>query len=316
MWLYFFKRILLGILIIVVSVSLLYTMIHLVPGDPVKTVLGPRASPELQARIHEKMGLNDPLPVQVVNFLGKVATGDLGVDVFKNKPVSTIVFEQLHHTVFLVLAGIGWAMLLGIPLGCFSAIYRNSLADRITAVISVSCIAIPTFVVAIYSVLLFAVTLRWLPAIGAGDGETVSSYLIHLILPAFSVGLGWVGYLARLVRASMLEVMGEAHVRTARAFGLTERTIIFKYVLRLAILPTITLLGMGIGILISSAVFTEIVFSRPGIGRLIYDAVTSRNYPVVMGSVLVTTILFVASTTAADLLNALVDPRMRTREHE
>ena len=156
--------------------------------------------------------------------------------------------------------------------------------------------------------------MKWLPAIGAGDGSGIGNYLTHLILPAFSVGLGWVGYLARLVRASMLEVMGEAHVRTARAFGLPERTIVFKYVLRLAILPTVTLIGMGIGILLSSAVFTEIVFARPGIGRLIFDAVTSRNYPVVMGSVLVTTVLFVISTTIADLINALVDPRLRTQE--
>ena len=315
MWLFIGKRILLGILIVIVAVSMLYAMIHMVPGDPVKTILGPRASPALQAQIHEKLGLNNPLPVQILNFLGNVATGDLGVDVFKNKPVSKIVFEQLPHTIYLVLAGIGWAMLIGIPLGCLSAVYRNSLIDRITGILSVSCIAIPTFVVAIYSVLLFAVTLKWLPAIGAGDGETISSYLKHLILPAFAVGLGWVGYLSRLVRASMLEVMGEAHVRTARAFGLPERTIVFKYVLRLAILPTITLLGMGIGILLSSAVFTEIVFARPGIGRLIYDAVTSRNYPVVMGSVLVTTVLFVASTTIADVINALVDPRLRAQQH-
>jgi len=311
MWSYFFKRVLLGVLIVLVAVSLLYSMIHLVPGDPVKTVLGPRASPELQAQIREKMGLNDPLPVQIVKFIGRVAQGDLGEDVFKRKSVNIIVFEQLPHTIYLVLAGIGWAMLVGIPLGCLSAIYRNSVIDRIAGVLSVSCIAIPTFVVALYSVLLFAVTLKWLPAIGAGDGETLGSYLRHLILPAFAIGLGWVGYLARLVRASMLEVMGENHVRTARAFGLPERTIVFKYVLRLAILPTITLIGMGIGILLSSAVFTEIVFARPGIGRLIYDAVTSRNYPVVMGSVLVTTVLFVVSTTIADLVNALVDPRLR-----
>ena len=313
MWLYFLKRILLGVLIVVVSVSLLYSMIHMVPGDPVKTILGPRASPELQAEIREKMGLNDPLPVQIVKFIGRVSTGDLGEDVFKRKSVNTIVFEQLPHTIYLVLAGIGWAMLIGIPLGCLSAIYRNSVIDRFAGILSVSCIAIPTFVVAIYSVLLFAVTLKWLPAIGAGDGS-FGSYISHLILPAFAVGLGWVGYLARLVRASMLEVMGENHVRTARAFGLPEKTIVFKYVLRLAILPTITLVGMGIGILLSSAVFTEIVFARPGIGRLIYDAVTSRNYPVVMGSVLVTTVLFVVSTTIADLVNALVDPRLRTEK--
>jgi len=312
MWMYFCKRILLGVLIVVVAVSMLYSMIHLVPGDPVKTILGPRASPELQAQIREKMGLNDPLPIQIVKFIGRVATGDLGEVVFKRKSVNTIVFEQLPHTIYLVLAGIGWALLVGIPLGCMSAIYRNGIIDRIAGILSVSCIAIPTFVVALYSVLIFAVWLKWLPAIGAGDGETLGSYVRHLILPAFAVGLGWVGYLARLVRASMLEVMSENHVRTARAFGLPERTIVFKYVLRLAILPTITLIGMGIGILLSSAVFTEIVFARPGIGRLIFDAVTSRNYPVVMGSVLVTTVLFVVSTTIADLINALVDPRLRT----
>ena len=292
---------------------MLYTMIHLVPGDPVKPILGPRASPEIQAQIRDKMGLNDPLPVQIVRFLGNVAQGDLGQDVFKRKSVNTIVFEQLPHTIYLVLSGIGWAILIGIPLGCFAAVFQNSLIDRIVGILSVSCIAIPTFLVAIYSVLLFAVTLKWLPAIGAGDG-TLLSYIRHLVLPAFAVGLGWVGYLARLVRASMLEIMGEAHVRTARAFGLKEQTVVFKYILRLAILPTITLIGMGIGILLSSAVFTEIVFARPGIGRLIYEAVTSRNYPVVMGSVLVTTVLFVVSTTFADLINAIVDPRLRTKD--
>ena len=313
MLLYFLKRILLGVVIVVIAVSLLYAMIHLVPGDPVKTILGPRASPEIQAQIREKMGLNDSLALQIVKFLGNVATGDLGEDVFKRKSVNTIVFEQLPHTIFLVLAGIGWAVSIGIPLGCFAAVYQNSLMDRIIGVLSVSCIAIPTFLVAIYSVLLFAVTLKWLPAIGAGD-DSLSSYIRHLILPAFAVGLGWVGYLARLVRASMLEIMSEAHVRTARAFGLKEQTVVFKYVLRLAVLPTITLIGMGIGILLSSAVFVEIVFARPGIGRLIFDAVTSRNYPVVMGSVLVTTVLFVVSTTLADLINAIVDPRLRTKD--
>ena len=313
MLLYFLKRILLGVVIVVIAVSLLYAMIHLVPGDPVKTILGPRASPEIQAQIREKMGLNDSLALQIVKFLGNVATGDLGEDVFKRKSVNTIVFEQLPHTIFLVLAGIGWAVSIGIPLGCFAAVYQNSFMDRIVGVLSVSCIAIPTFLVAIYSVLLFAVTLKWLPAIGAGD-DSLSSYIRHLILPAFAVGLGWVGYLARLVRASMLEIMSEAHVRTARAFGLKEQTVVFKYVLRLAVLPTITLIGMGIGILLSSAVFVEIVFARPGIGRLIFDAVTSRNYPVVMGSVLVTTVLFVVSTTLADLINAIVDPRLRTKD--
>jgi peptide/nickel transport system permease protein len=166
-------------------------------------------------------------------------------------------------------------------------------------------------VVALYSLLLFAVTLQWLPAIGAGQIGDFGDRLVHLILPAFAIGLGWVGYIARLVRASMLEVLGENHVRTARAFGLPESTIIFKYALRLAVLPTVTMLGTGIGRLLSSAVFAEIVFARPGLGKLIYDSVTSRNYPLVMGSVVVATAFFVFTVTVSDAVTALLDPRIR-----
>ncbi|MCY4608515.1 MAG: ABC transporter permease [bacterium] len=306
------KRLFLGVLIVVAAVSLLYGMIHMVPGDPVKIMLGPRATPEMKEVLFEKLGLNDPLPVQIVNFLGDVARGELGYDVFTGRPVGTIVAEQAPHTIILVLASIGWAAAIGIPLGCYASVRRNTLFDRISGVLTVSCIAIPPFVVALYALLLFAVWLQWLPAIGAGERGDLGSQISHLILPSLAVGLGWVGYIARLVRASMLEVLGENHVRTARAVGLPEPTIIFKYVLRIAVLPTITLLGIGIGILLSSAVFAEIVFARPGIGKLIYDAVTTRNYPVVMGSVLVTTMLFVLCTTLADLINALLDPRQRS----
>jgi peptide/nickel transport system permease protein len=175
----------------------------------------------------------------------------------------------------------------------------------------VGAIAVPSFVVAIYSLLVFAVALKWLPAIGAGQEGDMVSQLEHLILPSLAVGLGWVGYIARLVRASMLEVLGENHIRTARAFGLPERSIIYSYALRLAILPTVALLGVGIGNMLSGAVFAEIVFARPGIGKLIYDAVITRNYPVVMGSVIVTTVLFVICTTVSDLVAAALDPRIR-----
>ena len=175
---------------------------------------------------------------------------------------------------------------------------------------TISFIAIPPFVVALYSLLIFAVALKWLPAIGVGESGDLSSKISHLILPSFAVGLGWVGYLARLVRSSMLEVLKENHVRTARAYGISERNIILHYVLRIAILPTITLLGTGIGILFSSSVFAEIVFSRPGIGKLIYESVINRNYPVVMGAVLVTSTLFVITTTLSDIENAILDPRI------
>jgi len=305
------QRSLLALLILVLAVALLFAMIHMMPGDPASVILGPRATPELIAELNQRMGLDQPMLVQLGRFYAGLAQGDLGLDVFSNRAVADIVFEQLPYTIILVLAAIGGATLLGIPLGCFSAINRNSLLDRLTAVMSVAFIAIPSFVVALYLLLLLAVKWRWFPAMGAGESGDLVDQAHHLALPALALGLGWVGYIARLVRASMLEVMEENHIRTARAFGLPEHTIVIHYALRIAVLPTVTILGMGIGAMLSGALFAEIVFSRPGIGKLLHEAVVTRNYPVVMGSVLVTTTFFVLSTLISDIINAMLDPRLR-----
>ena len=305
------QRGLLALLILLLAVTLLFAMIHMMPGDPASVMLGPKASPELKAELNQRMGLDQPLVVQLGHFYADLARGDLGVDVFSDRAVSDIVFEQLPYTLVLVMAAIGGAALLGIPLGCFSAIRRNSLLDRVTAVMSVAFIAIPSFVVALYLLLWLSVKWRWFPAMGAGASGDFVDQARHLVLPATALGLGWVGYIARLVRATMLEVMEENHVRTARAFGLPERTIVVHYALRIAILPTVTILGLGIGTMLSGALFAEIVFSRPGIGKLLHDAVMTRNYPVVMGSVLVTTAFFVLSTLVSDIINAALDPRLR-----
>ena len=291
--------------------TLMFFMIHLVPGDPARILLGPRATPEMIADISMRMGLDQPLIIQLMKFLGNILKGDLGMDVISNRPVTAIVFGQLPYTLWLIFSAIFGAMLIGIPLGCYSALHRNTLADRISGVISVACITAPSFVVALYSLLIFAVTLQWFPSIGAGEKGDFFDQIAHLVLPAFAIGLAWVGYLSRLVRASMLEVMGENHIRTARAYGLTEATIIYRYALKIAILPTVTVIGVGMGFLISAAVLTEIVFARPGLGKLIIESITSRNYPVVMGSVLISTVLFVISTTISDLINASLDPRIR-----
>jgi peptide/nickel transport system permease protein len=312
-WLYLVRRLGLALAIVAVAVTVLFSMIHMVPGDPASVMLGPRATPELREALRLRLGLDQPFVVQIGSFFLSVLRGDLGTDIVRDQPVADIVLRQLPYTVVLVLAAIGWAALVGIPLGCFSALYRNSLADKLVAVLSVSFIAIPYFVVSIYALLLFAVTLRWFPAIGVGEPGDLASQARHLVLPAFAVGLSWVGYIARMVRASMIEVLGENHVRTARAFGLSEWRIVFSYALPIAVLPTVTILGVGIGYLLSSAVFAEIVFSRPGIGSLIYEAVGQCNYPVVMGGVLITTVLLVVSTTLADLINAALDPRMREK---
>ncbi len=311
MYLYLIKRIGLGLLIVVFAVTLLFCMIHLVPGDPARIILGPRATPELIASLSLQMGLDQPLPIQIFRFFSNLLKGDMGMDVITNRPVADTVFSQLPYTLWLITTAIMGAMIVGIPLGCYSALHRNSLLDRISGVLSVACITAPAFVVALYSLLIFSVTLKWFPAVGAGDRGNFWDQFVHLVLPAFAIGLSWIGYLARLVRASMLEVMGENHIRTARAYGLPERVVVFRYALKLAILPTVTVIGVGMGFLLSAALFTEIVFARPGIGKLIYDSITTRNYPVVMGSVLISTILFVVSTTLSDLINAWLDPRIR-----
>lgn len=311
MLIYTLQRVGLSVLICITSICLLFSAIHLIPGDPASIMLGSRATPELRQRLNHELGLDQPLPIQLASFLGRVAQGDLGTDLWSQRPVGTMVAEALPYTLALIAAGLGWSALVGIPLGCYSAIRRNTWADRVTGILSVGTISIPSFVVAIYALLLFAIELDWFPVIGAGEEGDLGDQLWHLVLPSFAVGLGWVGYLARLVRASMLEVMGENHVRTARAFGLPEPKIILHYALRIAILPTITLLALAIGGLLSSAVFAENIFARPGIGKLIVDAANLRDYPLVQGAALTTVALFAFAMPIADLIVAWLDPRVR-----
>ena len=311
MLLYSLKRIGLALVIIFFAMLVLFSLIHLIPGDPVSIALGPRATAEIQAKYAEKMGLTDPFIVQYLKFMWNALQGDLGNDVFTDRSVTVTVLSQMKFTVILALSGLGWAALLGIPLGCLSAVKRNSFLDRFTGVLSVGTIAIPSFVVSIWALLFFAVMFRVFPVIGAGQSGDLLDQLWHLILPAFAIGLGWVGYLARIVRASMLEVMGENYIRAAKAYGLPSSTVVYRYALKVAILPTVTLLGVGMGNLLSGAVFAEIIFARPGVGKLIVDMVLTRNFPVVQGAVLMTSILYVLVVTLTDLLAASLDPRIR-----
>jgi len=311
MLLYALQRTGLAILICITSMVMLFSALKLIPGDPATIMLGSRANAEMKARITEELGLNDSIPVQLATFFGRILQGNLGTDMWSQRPVTQIVLDNLPYTLVLITAGLGWAALIGIPLGCYSAIRRNSFMDKFTAVISVGTISIPSFVVAIYVILFFAIELGWLPVIGAGERGDYLDQAVHLIMPAFALGLGWVGYLSRIVRASMLEVMGENHIRTARAFGLPEYRIVKSYGLRIAILPTITLLAVAIGGLLSSAVFVEAIFARPGIGKLIVDAANMRNFPVVQGGVLTTVALFALAMPISDILIAWLDPRVR-----
>jgi peptide/nickel transport system permease protein len=308
---YLLKRIGLSVVIVLCALLALFLLLHLIPGNPATIALGPRATPEVAARYAEKMHLDEPVLVQFQIYLFNALSGDLGVDVFSERSVTRIVLEALPSTLILAAVSLLWSALIGIPLGCISAVRPNSWFDRLTGVISVATIAIPSFLVSIWSLLAFAVILKWLPVIGAGEPGDLADQAYHLILPAFAVGLGWVGYLARMVRASMLEVMNEPYIRAAHAFGLEPRTVVFRYALKVAILPTITLIGIGFGGLLSSAIFAEIIFTRPGVGKLIYDMVMNRNFPVVQGAVLITTGVYVLINLGADLLVAWLDPRVR-----
>ncbi len=315
MLVYILKRTGLGILVLLLAISSLYVLIQAAPGDPASAMLGPRATPDLKAAITEKLGLDKPMPVQVVNYLISVLSGDLGTDLKSKLPVTNTLAIHLPRTIELLAASLFVAAALGIPLGCIAAVRRNSLFDRLIGVLSVSVIAVPAVILAIFGMLIFATGLGWVPAIGAGEDDGILGKLHHLILPAFAVGIGWVGYLARLVRASMIEVLSTNYIRNARAFGLSKNRIIYRYALRIAIAPTITVIGIGVGVMMGSAVFVEIVFARPGIGKLMYEAVILRNYPVSLGAVLAASTILIVATTVSDILNAIIDPRfMETGE--
>ncbi len=305
-----FRRLRLAAIIIFLAVSVLYLMIHMVPGDPITVLLGPRATPELRQEITERLSLDQPLYVQFYRFYANAIKGDLGTDIQTGRPVLQLVFNQLPYTAGLIFGALIIMLVLGIPMGCVAAVYRDSWFDHLLAVLSVAMIAIPAFVVALYLLLLFSITLGWFPAVGVGSGDFLAS-LRYAALPTLAIAMGWIGYVARLVRSSLLETLGENHIRTARAYGLPPRKIIMDYALRIAILPTVTVVSTGVGSMLSGAVFAEIIFARPGIGKMIFDAVTSRNYPLVMGTVLVTTTAYVLILALSDIINAYIDPRIR-----
>lgn len=292
--------------------TLLFVIMQLIPGDYATIVLGPRATQEIIDSFRQRMGLDQPVYVQLFRFLRNVLRGDLGTDVLSYMPVRTLVMQVLPHTFILALSSIGFACLVGIPLGVYAAAYKNSLIDRITGLISISMITVPSFLAGLLGLLIFSVGLGWFPAMGAGESGNIWSQLWHLILPATALALGWIGYIARIMRASMLEELTEDYIRTARAKGLIEYVVVFKHALRGALIPVIAVIGVGFGNLLGGAVLIEIIFHRPGVGYLIYNAVRTRNYPVVQGGLIIAVLLFSLANLLADLSYAFIDPRVRS----
>jgi peptide/nickel transport system permease protein len=308
---YLASRLVTTVLIVLGAMLLLFTLSAIVPGDPATSLLGPQATPEYRAQFVRQMGLDRPFHERLLVFLGNLATGNLGVDALSGRPVWSIISAVLPYTFILTFAAIGLAVLVGVPLGCYAAIRRGSVLDHVLAFVSVAFIAIPSFVIAIFLLLIFSIWLNWLPVLGEGRAGDWGDQAQRLILPTLALALGWIGFIARLVRSSMLEVMGENFIRTARAYGLSERLVTYKYALKNACVPTLAILGMGIGRLLGGAVLVEIVFSRPGLGRLIFDAIATRNYPVLQGAVFVVVLVFVITNLLVDLSYSAIDPRMR-----
>lgn len=307
---YLLRRLVLAVLTLVVVMAALSILSSTVPGEPATAMLGPRATPELVAEVRQAMHLDEPLPTQLWLFMRDAVQGNLGTDYFNGVPVRDLVGDALASTLVLAVASLALAIVLGIPLGLLAAARPASIVDRVLGIFSVSLISVPSFVVALLLLLLFSVQLGWLPASGDGAGEGPLSYAQHLVLPAVALAAGWVGYLARLVRASSLEVLASPYIRTARSFGVRERRILYGHVLRNALIPVVAVLGLALGTLIGGAVIVEYIFNRPGLGRLMLDAIDQRNYIVVRGGAFVIAVLFIISNLLADLAFRALDPRI------
>lgn len=291
--------------------ALLFLLTVFVPGDPATALLGPQATPEYARQFVAQMGLDQPVHVRLWRFFGSLLSGDLGTDVLTGRKVSDAIGAVLPYTLALTGTAMGLAVVLGVPLGCYAAVRPGSAADSVLAGVSVALIAIPSFVVAIGLLLVFSIWLDWLPVLGTGRDDSLGEQVRRLVLPTIALSAGWVGFIARLVRTSMLEVLQAPYIRTAQAYGLPAWQVTYKYALKNACIPVLAVLGLGVGRLLGGAVLVEIVFSRPGLGRLVLDAINSRNYPVLQGAVLVVVVLFVLTNLLVDMAYQAVDPRIR-----
>lgn len=299
---------LVGVLVVV------FLVVHLIPGDPVRALLGDQATAAQIARTRQDLGLDQPLVVQFLDYLARLLRGDLGVSIASRQPVADQIAARLPSTATLAIAGVLMSVVIGVPLGVLSATLRGRFADFVTLVISSFGVAAPPFWIGILLSTAFAIHLGWLPAIGGGEPGDTGSILRALVLPATALGLSGMALVARMTRSSMLDVLSEDYVRTARAKGLGERAVIYKHALRNAAIPIVTVIGLNFGHLLGGTIVMETVFARPGIGKLLLDAILGRDYPVVQGVTLVIAVSFVLVNLLTDLTYPFFDPRLKARE--
>lgn len=306
---YVIRRIVAMIPVLLGITFLVFMIMQMAPGDPVRIILGENASPEAVEQMREEMGLNDNLLVQYGRYMVRLCQGDMGTSYTNKRPVSQEVFSRLPATLKLAAVSAVVSILIAIPLGGLAAVKQNTLFDNISMVISLIGISMPAFWLALMLMLFFSLKLGWLPAQGAGDGWR------SLILPSISIGFMNMAAIARTTRSSMLETIRQDYIRTARAKGISEREVIVHHAFNNALIPTITVVGVQLGGLLGGAVLTETVFAWPGLGRLMVQAVNGRDVPVVLGCIVILSIGFSIVNLVVDLLYGCIDPRVRTMYH-
>jgi peptide/nickel transport system permease protein len=312
-------RFILGRLLAIVPVLVLVTagvffLIHLTPGDPIDAMMAESADPSVKAALSRQLGLDQPIHVQYLRWMGRVLHGDLGRSIRNNQPVIEDVGRRIRPSVELALLAILIALVVAFPLGILSAARRNTPVDGAGTTFALIGICMPNFLIALLLIFLFGVTLRWLPVSGYTDPlEDPVNGLRSLTLPAITLGLALGAVITRTLRSSLIEALSEDYVRTGRAKGLPEGAIVGRHALKNSLIPVVTVLGLQLGGLIGGAVITEYVFALPGVGRLVVDAVFARDYPLVQGVVLLIALAYIATNLLVDLVYGLLDPRIRYR---
>ena len=329
---YLLRRVIATIPVVVLISLLVFLLIHAAPGDPADLLLSEEASPQDIADARRRWGLDQPIYIQYLRFLANILSGDLGTSFRYADPVITLIGERLPATIELAIASMLIAIIFGIPLGVWAGAKPNSWADNLGSVFGFFGISMPSFWLGIMLILVISGYFNWLPSsgrstYGVAQGFETGFYITHglasgnmkaawdgikyVIMPAIALGTGMMGLIMRVTRSSVLEIMDEDYVRTARAKGLGERTVLWRHVLRNAFVPIITVVGLELGTLLSGSIIVETVFAWPGSGSLLIAAIQSRDYPLITGTVLTYTIAFVAINFMIDILYALIDPRIR-----
>jgi peptide/nickel transport system permease protein len=298
------RRLLLTIPVLLGVATLVFFLIHLVPGDPAVSMLGEGAAPVEVAKLRERLGLDRPLAEQYVSFLSGLVRGDLGVSFRYNRPVTQEIMSRLPATAELAGAAMLVALGLALPLGILSAVFRGSAIDHVAMTVSLLGISIPTFWLGPMLALIFAVELGWFPVSGRGG-------LAHLVLPAVTLGGALAAILARMTRASLLEELRELYVLAARARGVSRTRSIVRHAFRNSLIPVVTLAGLQVGALLTGAIITETIFAWPGLGRLLIQAINARDYPLVQGAILFIAVTYVGVNLVTDIVYGWLDPRIR-----